>query len=414
MFIKEEAMVEVNVINLLLQTLGENPKAAKKITRAYKKEKGEDNKDITDQARFLIAEKTEQELLSLFGDCFAPIVQKVKTGIRFQQAYADTKSPVSEVIPSFVLYKFFELLLNKWKEPDTYEKELFALIYHNVNKTKLKDFERTVFFKETSNIPCLSSLLCGSEELYAYIHELLLHGNTSIEEIDKLKFTKKELDDVAYEMAVMFDVNYNHPGTHRLKGRLSFDLTSFEECPEQSLYLIVVGCMCKVITKLMSQVKALSSTAPQKEVIIKEDTESKKLAQKKQEQLNKLQLQYDKQQAKLETVTADYNSLKDYVSFLEQAQNFVEKKQEENPLAKPVIPWDKKNTILFGGHPNFQAKFVERYPWVRVISPDDKFDINIVKNADLVLINWRHLSHSQFYAFMPVIREYKKEYVYVW
>ena len=51
-----------------------------------------------------------------------------------------------------------------------------------------------------------------------------------------------------------------------------------------------------------------------------------------------------------------------------------------------------------GGHQIWQNKLKELYPYFNYIDSENvNFDINIVRNADIVLFNTLHCSHSLYY-----------------
>lgn len=419
--------MKVNMFNLLVTTLQSNPQVVKKFKRTFEKDKDRyssflkechlDPESPTDQLSAIIMNKSEKELLDIFGEQYPTIKNNVKKKIRFQNTIKGKGLRPQEVLRLFVLYKFFELLMGSWQEPDDYENKIMALIYHNENKTKLQNFKQSFELKALMNADKRNFIsgFCGSSELYAFVHGLLLQSGLSIDTVEKVKLTERDCKDISYGIAELFEVNKDYVPSEHLEGRLSITETDLMDNYEHAFFTILIGTVIKVFTKLYQQKEEeLKNVKPVEKVVVKEvDNQSQKLAEK-QKALNKLQVEYDRQQRKLETVTKHLKDITEYVNFLEQAREFEEKQQEEQPDAKPIIPWGD-GVILFGGHPNYQANFAEKYPWVRIIKPDlTKLDRNMIKNAKTILINWKHLPHSQFYTLISVIREYNKEYQYVW
>lgn len=141
----------------------------------------------------------------------------------------------------------------------------------------------------------------------------------------------------------------------------------------------------------------------------------------KQEQLNKLQLEYDrlknKELAKLQTELEEKNRLLKELceknSYLEEMNNVLEKQLEEMESAAEDYSSDASvnypsqyienhlknlNIVIMGGHQLWQNKLKEIYPYFNYIDTDNvNFDINITRNADYVFFNTLHCSHTLFY-----------------
>jgi hypothetical protein len=65
----------------------------------------------------------------------------------------------------------------------------------------------------------------------------------------------------------------------------------------------------------------------------------------------------------------------------------------------------KSKIILFGGHPNWRKKFLEKNPRVRMIDYTKLLRLDsLIRNADKILINSEHISHKQYYAVRSVVK----------
>ena len=138
------------------------------------------------------------------------------------------------------------------------------------------------------------------------------------------------------------------------------------------------------------------------------------LAEQKQQQLNKAEVQIDRLEKEKEKLQDKVSELEDYIKEMNKAQDYVEKIQEEDPNAKPCIPLGD-GVVLLGGHPRWQHKFAEKYPHVRMIEADiTRLDLNIIKNAKHILMNVNHMSHKLFHMVIPTIRSMNKDLKYVW
>ena len=418
--------MEVNLLDIVIIVLLENQKAASKLEKCYDREKSEfdifaaekrlDITKLDNKIKAVIMKKEASDILTAIGDCFTHVKNNVKKGLRFQETVNNSMKP-TDIVKALAIYKFFELLLGKWQPFDDYEKYLAALAYHDINKTKLKDFEMTfgITMAKDATKRSMISAFCGSAQLYAYVYELLLHNGMSMEEAEKVKLTARDYKDIAYEIAELIEVNKQSDIKERQEDCLNFNMVSEQSDLEKSCTLILIGVLVKVLGKLYLQKKQeLDNVKPEKEVIFKEDLESRKLLADKQRSLNQLQLDYDRQKARLAAATEELNTMKEYVDIVEKIQEMEEQQNEAGQSSKFGVPY-QKGIVLFGGHPNFQHKFAEKYNWVKIIDPEEvRIDWNLVRNASLILINWKHLSHRQFYKLISVIREHKKEYKYVW
>lgn len=419
--------MEINLLDIIARVIQSNTKAVLKLERVYEREKSSldafakqqrlDINDSVNKIKVVILQKSEADILAVIGDIYASVKNNVKKGLRFKETVNPLIKP-TDIVKLFAIHKFFELLMNKWQDFDSYEKQLLALAYHDINKTRLRNFEPSFQMSMVKDVTKRSmiSAFCGSEQLYSYVYGLLLHSDMSMEEVEHVRLTAKDYKDISYEIAELIEANNVLESKNTVK-TLDFNIKDIY-CAESSLQacvLVLIGIIVKVFAKMHRQQKEeLEAVKPEETVIVKEDLESKKRLVDKQNALNKLQLAYDRQQKKLDTVQEELRQMKEYVDIIEKIQELEEQQDETAPGAKPVIPYGK-GIILFGGHPNYQKKMVEKYNWIRVVDPEDvRVDWNIVKNANLILINWKHLPHRQFYSLISVIREYKKEYQYVW
>lgn len=125
------------------------------------------------------------------------------------------------------------------------------------------------------------------------------------------------------------------------------------------------------------------------------------LAKKKQEQLNQLQLQYDRLLAQKLALESENEFLKDIIENENDSdannvpiESFDDDTDDEPDIIKPY----PKGTVLFGGHENWQRKFAKRHPEVKILSGTENFPENVVSPlTPLVLLNSKHMSHKFFF-----------------
>lgn len=140
-------------------------------------------------------------------------------------------------------------------------------------------------------------------------------------------------------------------------------------------------------------------------------TELKSLQNEKQQQLNALQLKYDKLQNEY---TKTKEILHEQSLFIDQLQ----KTDVLNEISEDVsednsnINLADYNFVIIGGHIIWRNKISTLLPNAVIISPDKvNFDPNILKNADLIIFNFQYSSHSIFYKLQQNCDKEKILYV---
>ena len=145
----------------------------------------------------------------------------------------------------------------------------------------------------------------------------------------------------------------------------------------------------------------------------------KKQLKQKQDNLNKLQLDYDrlknKEMAKLKSELEEQRRLlKEQIErnkYLEEMNTILENRLEEIDTATPISSSDSNrptsyienrlksmNIVIMGGHQIWQNRLKEIYPYFNYIDSDNvNYDINITRNADIIFFNTLHCSHTLFY-----------------
>lgn len=139
------------------------------------------------------------------------------------------------------------------------------------------------------------------------------------------------------------------------------------------------------------------------------------LLKKKQEKLNHMQLLLNKEREKTQEYKKKYQEISSSIHELEQLIDGI----SDEKVKVVNIESDEENdfppnTVLFGGHPNWIRKFKLKYPDVKIYDADDmSFTPDVIRNADLVLINTSHMSHKQYRPVIRVVRQYRKDVKYV-
>lgn len=143
----------------------------------------------------------------------------------------------------------------------------------------------------------------------------------------------------------------------------------------------------------------------------------------KQDKLNKAQLELDKikrskdrEIAKLQSnlaklkeannkLAADNKILSDLNNELSSRLDKIDIEDKSGDSIENLLPnsyiqdrLKEKNIVIMGGHQIWQNKLKELYPYFTYIDADNvNYDINITRNADIILFNTLHCSHTLYY-----------------
>lgn len=70
------------------------------------------------------------------------------------------------------------------------------------------------------------------------------------------------------------------------------------------------------------------------------------------------------------------------------------------------------NILIMGGHQVWQNRLKELYPYFNYIDSENvNYDINITRNADVVLFNTLHCSHTLYYRMKNNVNNGKVVYI---
>lgn len=75
-----------------------------------------------------------------------------------------------------------------------------------------------------------------------------------------------------------------------------------------------------------------------------------------------------------------------------------------------MFPYDvQKETVIFGGHETWLKAIRPMLSGnIRFLDKDINFNVNVIRNADIVWIQSNAMSHSQYYRIVDAARQYKK------
>lgn len=139
-----------------------------------------------------------------------------------------------------------------------------------------------------------------------------------------------------------------------------------------------------------------------------------KLLCQKQEQLNVLQLQNDRQQKRLDEQSVELQQVKEYSAALEAQLEAEDIAADEvvNACELPIPDTSSKKIVVIGGFFSWQQRLKEIYPNFTYIDTDNlNFDVNLVRDADLILFNFLHASHGLYYRLKANCNNDKIAYI---
>lgn len=140
----------------------------------------------------------------------------------------------------------------------------------------------------------------------------------------------------------------------------------------------------------------------------------------KQKTINELQLQVERLQKQLavyETSNAHTETLSANVKLMDDdsANEYADADDDNNNNNNNNDNYDiPAGSVLVGGHYKWQNKFLQAYPFVKVIGPrENSFSKNIInEKTPLVIINTNYMRHSVFDKLMPLLKRYNIPYKY--
>lgn len=154
---------------------------------------------------------------------------------------------------------------------------------------------------------------------------------------------------------------------------------------------------------------------PSKKYDFKKVEEEKNLyksqAEQKQEKLNAMQLENDKLKREIEKLKQENGRLEDYVSVIE-SQSSEADFDTEDEAAEISLDIEGQNIVVLGGHDAWQNRLKKEFPNFSYIASEQyNFDVNIIRNADIIAFNFIHCSHKQFYRMRENVNRSKIVYI---
>lgn len=135
---------------------------------------------------------------------------------------------------------------------------------------------------------------------------------------------------------------------------------------------------------------------------------------KKQEDLNILQIKYDKCQNTVHELNSKVEELEEKTRILEALLE--RKTNHEKDFKKEDVDisiLQNKNIVVFGGPPNWHTNIKKVLPGITCMSVDNKnFNTSIIDNSDIIVIKTDYFSHAQWYRVIKQARNKNKKILY--
>lgn len=106
----------------------------------------------------------------------------------------------------------------------------------------------------------------------------------------------------------------------------------------------------------------------------------------------------------------DHRELADLRELIFNQENEEECEADVSVVDESVFPYDvQKETVIFGGHETWLKAIRPMLSGnIRFMDKDINFNVNVIRNAEIVWIQSNAMSHSQYYRIVDVARQYKK------
>lgn len=143
-----------------------------------------------------------------------------------------------------------------------------------------------------------------------------------------------------------------------------------------------------------------------------------RINRKKQQELNAIQIKYDKSQNTIDTLNSKIEELEEKTRVLEvllERKDIAVAKEntEENKRDDNISILNSKNIVVFGGPPNWHTNVKKVLPNATCIPVSNKsFSTNLIDNSDIIVIKTDYLSHAQWYRIINQARNKNKKVLY--
>ena len=172
------------------------------------------------------------------------------------------------------------------------------------------------------------------------------------------------------------------------------------------------------VSRLKAQAAPLNSIIDAKEAQMKKlQADYKRLQYTSEKEIAELKAQLEEQKQLVEYFLKDNQLMQQLNKTLEDRVDELDCPEEEAVEETSIVPnsyvqgkLKSLNILIMGGHQVWQNRIKELYPYFNYIDSENvNYDINITRNADVVLFNTLHCSHTLYYRMKNNVNNGREE-----
>lgn len=174
------------------------------------------------------------------------------------------------------------------------------------------------------------------------------------------------------------------------------------------------------VSRLKAQAAPLNTIIDEKEAQMKKlQADYKRLQYTSEKEIAELKAQLEEQKQLVEDFLKDNQLMQQLNKTLEDRVDELDCPEEEAVEETSIVPnsyvqgkLKSLNILIMGGHQVWQNRLKELYPYFNYIDSENvNYDINITRNADVVLFNTLHCSHTLYYRMKNNVNNGKVVYI---
>lgn len=172
------------------------------------------------------------------------------------------------------------------------------------------------------------------------------------------------------------------------------------------------------VNRLKAQAAPLNTIIDEKEAQMKKlQADYKRLQYTSEKEIAELKAQLEEQKQLVEDFLKDNQLMQQLNKTLEDRVDELDCPEEEAVEETSIVPnsyvqgkLKSLNILIMGGHQVWQNRLKELYPYFNYIDSENvNYDINITRNADVVLFNTLHCSHTLYYRMKNNVNNGREE-----
>lgn len=172
------------------------------------------------------------------------------------------------------------------------------------------------------------------------------------------------------------------------------------------------------VSRLKAQAAPLNTIIDEKEAQMKKlQADYKRLQYTSEKEIAELKAQLEEQKQLVEDFLKDNQLMQQLNKTLEDRVDELDCPEEEAVEETSIVPnsyvqgkLKSLNILIMGGHQVWQNRLKELYPYFNYIDSENvNYDINITRNADVVLFNTLHCSHTLYYRMKNNVNNGREE-----